>query len=87
MGSVDGIKEALEKLTTAVEKMRATQETMQASLDKWAPLAPVADQLAAIPSKVVALRSARLDCLRDAGERRVAAAVRLQAAARGLLAR
>jgi hypothetical protein len=25
MGSADGIKEALEKLTTAMEKMRATQ--------------------------------------------------------------
>jgi response regulator of citrate/malate metabolism len=77
MGSVDGVKEALEKLTTTMEKMRATQETMQASLDKWAPLTPLADQPAAIPSKVVALHSATLDRLCDASEWRVAAAVRL----------
>jgi hypothetical protein len=40
MVSADGIKEAVEKLTTAMEKMRATQETMQASLDKWDPSPP-----------------------------------------------
>jgi hypothetical protein len=70
-----------------MEKMRATQETMQVSLDKWAPLAPLADQPVAIPSKVVVLHSASLDRLCDTSERRVAAAVHLQAAARGLLAR
>jgi hypothetical protein len=54
MGSADGIKEALEKLTTTIEKM-------QASLDKLAPLAPVAGQVAAIPSKVEALQSSAFE--------------------------
>jgi hypothetical protein len=52
MGSSDGIKEALEKLTTTLDKMQATQESMRVSLDKLAPLAPLADQLAVIPAKV-----------------------------------
>jgi hypothetical protein len=57
MGSSDGIKEALEKLTATLDKIQATQESMQASLDKLAPLAPLADQLAAIPAKVTSLQS------------------------------
>jgi hypothetical protein len=43
MGTTDGVKEALEKLTTEMEKFRATQETMQASLDKLAPITIVAE--------------------------------------------
>jgi hypothetical protein len=50
------------------------------------PLAPLADQLTAIQSKVVALHSASMHRLCDASKRRVAAAVSLHAAARGLLA-
>jgi hypothetical protein len=57
MGSFDGIKEALEKLTTTLDKMQVRQESMQASLDKLARLAPLADQLAAIPAKVTSLQS------------------------------
>jgi hypothetical protein len=57
MGSADEIKQALEKLTSAVEKMREAQEMMQASLDKLAPIAPVVDQLPAIPSKVLSLQA------------------------------
>jgi capsule polysaccharide export protein KpsE/RkpR len=57
MGSSDGIKEVLEKLTATPDKIQATQESMQASLDKLAPLAPLADQLAAIPAKVTSLQS------------------------------
>jgi hypothetical protein len=57
MGSSDGIKEALEKLTSTLDKMQAMQESMQASLDKLAPLAPLADQLAAISAKVTSVQS------------------------------
>jgi hypothetical protein len=57
MGSSNGIKEALEKLTAMLDKMQATQESMQVSLDKLAPLAPLADQLAAIPAKVTSLQA------------------------------
>jgi prefoldin subunit 5 len=55
MGSSDGNNEALEKLTAEIKELKTAQQKIKSSLDKLAPLAPVADQLAAVPSKVVTL--------------------------------
>jgi hypothetical protein len=49
MGSADDMKEALEKLTAKIDKMKI-------ALDKLSPLTPVAEQLASIPTKVVTLQ-------------------------------
>ncbi|KAG8052947.1 hypothetical protein GUJ93_ZPchr0001g32067 [Zizania palustris] len=50
MGSSDGMKKLIEKLAAKIDDLKTF-------LDKLAPLAPVADQLATLPSKVVALQS------------------------------
>ncbi|KAG8090854.1 hypothetical protein GUJ93_ZPchr0011g28739 [Zizania palustris] len=50
MGSDDDMKELIEKLAAKIDDLKSP-------LDKLAPLAPVAEQLATLPSKVVALRS------------------------------
>ncbi|KAG8076817.1 hypothetical protein GUJ93_ZPchr0006g43540 [Zizania palustris] len=54
MGSGDGMKELIEKLAAKIDDLKT-------SLDKLAPLAPVAEQLATLPSKVVALQSAAFE--------------------------
>ncbi|KAG8074218.1 hypothetical protein GUJ93_ZPchr0006g42517 [Zizania palustris] len=54
MGSSDGMKELIEKLAAKIDDLKT-------SLDKLAPLAPVADQLATLPSKVVALQSSAFE--------------------------
>ncbi|KAG8077092.1 hypothetical protein GUJ93_ZPchr0006g46191 [Zizania palustris] len=50
MGSSDDMKELIEKLAAKIDDLKT-------SLDKLAPLAPVADHLATLTSKVVALQS------------------------------
>ncbi|KAG8068248.1 hypothetical protein GUJ93_ZPchr0005g15440 [Zizania palustris] len=54
MGSDDGMKELIEKLAAKIDDLKT-------SLDKLAPLAPVAEQLATLPSKVVALQSSAFE--------------------------
>jgi hypothetical protein len=54
MGSNNGMKEMLEKVSAKIDDMKA-------SLDKLAPLAPMEDQLASIPTKVVTLQSAAFE--------------------------
>ncbi|KAG8060690.1 hypothetical protein GUJ93_ZPchr0002g23517 [Zizania palustris] len=54
MGSGDNMKELIEKLTTKIDDLKT-------SLDKLAPLALVAEQLATLPSKVVALQSSAFE--------------------------
>ncbi|KAG8086829.1 hypothetical protein GUJ93_ZPchr0010g10081 [Zizania palustris] len=54
MGSSDGMKELIEKLTAKIDDLKT-------SLDKLAPLAPVVEQLATLPSKVVALQSSAFE--------------------------
>ncbi|KAG8056472.1 hypothetical protein GUJ93_ZPchr0002g25606 [Zizania palustris] len=54
MGSGDGMKELIEKLAAKIDDLKT-------SLDKLAPLAPVAEQLATLPSKVVALQSSAFE--------------------------
>jgi hypothetical protein len=54
MGSADAMMEALDKLSAKIDDMKVT-------LDKLAPLAPVADQLATIPTKVVTLQSSAFE--------------------------
>ncbi|KAG8099708.1 hypothetical protein GUJ93_ZPchr0013g36268 [Zizania palustris] len=54
MSSGDGMKELIEKLATKIDDLKT-------SLDKLAPLARVAEQLAALPSKVVALHSSAFE--------------------------
>ncbi|KAG8089613.1 hypothetical protein GUJ93_ZPchr0011g27982 [Zizania palustris] len=54
MGSSDGMKELIEKLAAKIDDLKT-------SLDKLAPLAPVADQLATLLSKVVALQSSAFE--------------------------
>jgi hypothetical protein len=44
-----------------LEKLSAKIDDMKESLDKLAPLAPVADQLASVPAKVVTLQSAAFE--------------------------
>jgi hypothetical protein len=61
MGSSDGIKEALEKLTAEIKDLKTAQQEIKSSLDKLAPIVPVVDQLAAVPSKVITLQSAAFD--------------------------
>jgi hypothetical protein len=50
MGSSDDMKELLEELSAKIDDMKE-------SLNKLAPLAPVADQLTSVPAKVVTLQS------------------------------
>ncbi|KAG8068075.1 hypothetical protein GUJ93_ZPchr0005g16354 [Zizania palustris] len=54
MGSGDGMKELIEKLAAKIDDLKT-------SLDKLAPLARVAEQLATLPSKVVALQSSAFE--------------------------
>ncbi|KAG8044801.1 hypothetical protein GUJ93_ZPchr0147g2924 [Zizania palustris] len=54
MGSGDSMKELIEKLA-------AKTDDLKTSLDKLAPLASVAEQLATLPSKVVALQSSAFE--------------------------
>ncbi|KAG8083554.1 hypothetical protein GUJ93_ZPchr0015g6667 [Zizania palustris] len=54
MGSGDDMKELNEKLAAKIDDLTT-------SLDKLAPLAPVAEQLATLPSKVVALQSSAFE--------------------------
>ncbi|KAG8082240.1 hypothetical protein GUJ93_ZPchr0014g46806 [Zizania palustris] len=54
MGSGDGMKELIEKLAAKIDDLKT-------SLDKLAPLPPVAEQLATLPSKVVALQSSAFE--------------------------
>ncbi|KAG8050098.1 hypothetical protein GUJ93_ZPchr0009g2035 [Zizania palustris] len=54
MGSGDGMKELIEKLAAKIDDLKT-------SLDKLAPLAPVAEQLVTLPSKVVALQSSAFE--------------------------
>ncbi|KAG8100839.1 hypothetical protein GUJ93_ZPchr0013g34796 [Zizania palustris] len=54
MGSGDGMKEMIKKLAAKIDDLKT-------SLDKLAPLAPVAEQLATLPSKVVALQSSAFE--------------------------
>ncbi|KAG8084736.1 hypothetical protein GUJ93_ZPchr0010g10983 [Zizania palustris] len=54
MGSSDDMKELIEKLAAKIDDLKT-------SLDKLAPLTPVADQLAMLPSKVVALQSSAFE--------------------------
>ncbi|KAG8090668.1 hypothetical protein GUJ93_ZPchr0011g28234 [Zizania palustris] len=54
MGSGDDMKELIEKLAAKIDDLKT-------SLDKLAPLAPVAEQLATLPSKVVALQSSAFE--------------------------
>ncbi|KAG8082061.1 hypothetical protein GUJ93_ZPchr0014g46798 [Zizania palustris] len=54
MGSSDDMKELIEKLAAKIDNLKT-------SLDKLAPLAPVADHLAKLPSKVVALQSSAFE--------------------------
>jgi hypothetical protein len=61
MGSSDGIKEALEKLTAEIKDLKTAQQEIKSPLDKLAPIVPVVDQLAIVPSKVVTLQSAAFD--------------------------
>jgi hypothetical protein len=49
-GNAGDLKEMLEKLSAKIDDMKV-------SLDKLAPLALVAEQLATIPAKVVTLQS------------------------------
>ncbi|KAG8069232.1 hypothetical protein GUJ93_ZPchr0005g16217 [Zizania palustris] len=54
MGSGDGMKELIEKLAAKIDDLKT-------SLDKLAPLARVAEQLATLPSKVVVLQSSAFE--------------------------
>ncbi|KAG8083429.1 hypothetical protein GUJ93_ZPchr0015g6878 [Zizania palustris] len=54
MGSGDGMKELIEKRAAKIDDLKT-------SLDKLAPLARVAEQLATLPSKVVALQSSAFE--------------------------
>ncbi|KAG8096587.1 hypothetical protein GUJ93_ZPchr0013g36412 [Zizania palustris] len=54
MGSGDGMKELIEKLAAKIDDLKT-------SLDKLAPLARVAEQLATLPSEVVALQSSAFE--------------------------
>ncbi|KAG8048941.1 hypothetical protein GUJ93_ZPchr0009g965 [Zizania palustris] len=54
MGSGDDMKELIEKLAAKIDDVKT-------SIDKLAPLARVAEQLATLPSKVVALQSSAFE--------------------------